>query len=332
MPSASWVPDPLRREAARRWDAASTGRVTTLVRRGRRRGRPSPVEETVVDELAKAARKGQLSPADRAKLAPLVAAYLHEIAAAATAEGEEHRAVPEDLVEPIAQAFTALYQPVKDPSPEPPAPIVQAIADQYHRLYYHRAPRTWRNTFYRGNRILKLPLDMWVYGEILWDLKPSLVVETGTRYGGSALWFADQLDLIGHGRVVTVDIDDLQGRPEHDRITYLLGSSTDPGIVDRVRELMPDDGGHVLVVLDSDHSRDHVLGELRVLSELVTTGSYVIVEDTDINGHPVLPKFGPGPMEAVDAFLAETDRFEPDESREKYYVTQNPRGYLRRVR
>ena len=85
-----------------------------------------------------------------------------------------------------------------------------------------------------------------------------------------------------------------------------------------------------MVVLDSDHSRDHVLRELRRFHSLVSPGQYLVVEDTNVNGHPVLPQHGPGPMEALDIFLAENDDFEIDSSREKYLITFNPRGYLRK--
>ena len=86
-----------------------------------------------------------------------------------------------------------------------------------------------------------------------------------------------------------------------------------------------------MVILDSDHRKDHVVDELRLYSPLVTKGSYLIVEDTNINGRPVFPGFGPGPAEAVDDFLAATTAFERDLSRERFFVTFNPGGYLRRV-
>ena len=87
-----------------------------------------------------------------------------------------------------------------------------------------------------------------------------------------------------------------------------------------------------MVVLDSDHHKQHVLNELRIYSKFVTRGSYLIVEDTNINGHPVLPKFGPGPMEAVSQFLQENKDFVVDKTREKFYLTQNPNGYLIKLR
>jgi cephalosporin hydroxylase len=99
--------------------------------------------------------------------------------------------------------------------------------------------------------------------------------------------------------------------------------------VARVRDFV-EDREPVVVILDSDHGKDHVLEELRRYAPLVTSGSYLIVEDTNINGHPVLPDFGPGPMEAVETFLSESDDFSVDTTREKLMLTFNPRGYLRR--
>jgi cephalosporin hydroxylase len=112
-------------------------------------------------------------------------------------------------------------------------------------------------------------------------------------------------------------------------VTYLTGSSIAPEIHGRVVELVGD-RSPVLVILDSDHTRDHVLEEMRLYGPLVSAGSYMIVEDTNVNGHPVQPRFGPGPMEAVDEFLRESDGFEIDEEREKFFLTFNPRGFLRK--
>ena len=156
------------------------------------------------------------------------------------------------------------------------------------------------------------------------------IIETGTESGGSALYLACVCDLVQKGRVITVDIEDREGRPRHPRIQYLLGSSTAEEVVAQVRGQVGD-RDTVMVILDSDHTRDHVLRELRLYSGLVTPGSYLIVEDTNVNGHPVYPEFGPGPMEAVDVFLEENRQFVVDKSREKFYMTFNPKGYLRRV-
>jgi cephalosporin hydroxylase len=114
-------------------------------------------------------------------------------------------------------------------------------------------------------------------------------------------------------------------------ITYLLGSSTASEIVDEVKK-RAQGKNKILVILDSDHSKEHVLGELRAYSPLVNVGSYVIVEDTNVNGHPVAKSFGPGPMEAAEAFLKENSFFSVDKSKEKFYLTFNPSGYLKRIK
>ena len=202
--------------------------------------------------------------------------------------------------------------------------------DRFHRLYYNEMARTWGRTFWLGTRAAKTPLDLWIYQEILTDLQPELVIETGTAAGGSARFLASCMDMIGRGRVITVDLVDVPGRPQHDRITYLTGSSVDPAILEQVRAAAAD-AESVMVVLDSDHSRDHVLAELHAYSPLVTPGSYLVVEDTNVNGHPILPSFGPGPHEAVEAFLAGGAPFVRDREREKFFFTFNPGGYLKRV-
>jgi cephalosporin hydroxylase len=138
-------------------------------------------------------------------------------------------------------------------------------------------------------------------------------------------------DLIGSGRIVTVDVEDRPGRPVHGRITYLEGSSTSDEVLEQVTAFVQD-AERVMVILDSDHSRDHVLRELELYSPLVSKGCYLVVEDTNVNGHPVVPGFGPGPMEALIEFLGGTNDFEVDRSREKLMLTFNPSGYLLRVR
>jgi cephalosporin hydroxylase len=130
---------------------------------------------------------------------------------------------------------------------------------------------------------------------------------------------------------VTIDIVDKPDRPQHPRITYLNGSSVDPAIVGTVAGMVNEDST-VLVILDSDHSHTRVLAELRTWHGLVGVGSYVIVEDSNVNNHPAHPRFGPGPMEAIDEFLTENDRFVVDETKHKFLMTFNPRGYLKRVR
>lgn len=209
----------------------------------------------------------------------------------------------------------------------------KSIVDQFHMLYYdtQNFGGTWGATTWLGVPVSKVPLDLWVYQEIIHELKPDLIIESGTSYGGSALFMASVCDLLGKGRIVSIDIEAKSPRPTHPRIQYFLGSSTSEQIVEQVKGLIGDQD-KVMVILDSDHRKEHVLDELRIYSALVTQGSYLIVEDTNVNGHPIAPEHGPGPLEAIEEFLVDNTDFVVDRSREKFYLTFNPRGYLRRVR
>ena len=206
----------------------------------------------------------------------------------------------------------------------------EELADRFHRYYYQSRDRTWNNMRWLGVPTLKMPLDMWIYQEMLYEIKPDVLLECGTFNGGSALYFASLMDLVKKGRVITIDIEAKPDMPKHPRINYLIGSSTSPEIFAQVRRLIKP-GETVMVSLDSNHSKGHVLAELKTYADLVSVGSYLVVEDTNINGHPVLPEFGPGPMEALDEFLSENKNFVSDKDREKFLVTFNPRGYLKKV-
>ena len=208
--------------------------------------------------------------------------------------------------------------------------VQRTVIDQFHRLYYKRGRQTWRNTYFLGARVWKSPLDLWIYQEMLHELRPDYLIEAGTKFGGSAYYFAHLFDLLGHGQVITIDVKPQPNRPEHERITYLTGSSTDEAVAQEVDRRVA--GGTVMVVLDSDHRRDHVLAELRLWHSRVPVGSYIVVEDTHADGHPITTRFGPGPWDAIDPFLAENDAFEIDRSRHKFLMTFNRRGYLKRVR
>jgi cephalosporin hydroxylase len=206
----------------------------------------------------------------------------------------------------------------------------QDTIERFHRLYYDSMDKTWKDTWWLGVRAAKCPLDFWIYQEILSETRPDVIIECGTAFGGSALFMASVFDVLGHGEIMSIDIEDIPGRPHHPRISYVLGSSTDPEIVRRV-VARAGAAERVMVILDSDHRRDHVRRELRAYSPLVTPGCYLVVEDANLNGHPVVPEFGPGPREALDEFLEATTAFEVDRGREKLMLTFNPGGYLRRL-
>jgi cephalosporin hydroxylase len=205
------------------------------------------------------------------------------------------------------------------------------VIDHFHRLYYGSPRRTRRNTFWLGFQAQKCPLDLWIYQEIIFETRPDIIIETGTASGGSALFLASTCDLMGRGEIISIDIEDKENRPEHPRIEYLLGSSTSEEIVEKVQALITGKD-RIMVALDSDHHKDHVLKELQIYSKFVTRENYLIVEDTNINGYPVKPKFGAGPMEAVKEFLGMNDDFIIDRSREKFYLTFNPDGYLKKIK
>ncbi len=231
--------------------------------------------------------------------------------------------------ETVAKAFRAFAN--ADVSGKRPSPrIRRALVEQFHRLYYHSAKQTWQNTHFLGARVWKNPMDLWLYQEMIHELRPDFIVEAGTKFGGSAYYFARLFDLIGHGQVITIDIEEQPGRPEHPRITYLSGSSADPAIAASVDERVGD--GKALIVLDSSHRRDHVLEELRLWGPRVPMGWPIVVEDTHADGHPITTRFGRGPWDAVEAFLSENDSFVVDEDMHKFFFTFNPRGYLKRVR
>ncbi len=210
----------------------------------------------------------------------------------------------------------------------------QQAIDAFHQVYYgteadDSEARTYRISWL-GYEMFKCPLDLWIYQEIITRQKPAVIVETGTYRGGSALYLATLCDLVGHGRVVTVDVDTSWQAvlPRHPRITYLNGSSTDPATVAKIAGIVA--GRHSLVILDSDHRYAHVLAELRTYRSLVQPGGYLVVEDTNVNGHPAYPEFGPGPWEAVQTFLREDSGFYSDPACERLLMTMNPQGFLRR--
>jgi cephalosporin hydroxylase len=201
---------------------------------------------------------------------------------------------------------------------------------EYFRQYYDLG--VWKRQHYRGIRILKVPTDLWNYQEIFSERRIEWVIETGSAHGGSALYFADLLELAGApGKGITIDVSHaaLQLR-EHARIEFVLASSAIEQTARRVAQMLPAQRGPLFMILDSDHSKAHVLRELEVLTPLLRRGDYLVVEDTCVNGHPVRPEFGPGPMEALEEFVRlHPQMFAADVEREgKFGFTAAPTGYL----
>jgi cephalosporin hydroxylase len=204
------------------------------------------------------------------------------------------------------------------------------LIDDYTKYYFDSG--VWRNVKYRGITALKCVSDMWNYQEIINDFGVQWVIETGSRHGGSALFFADLLAARGaRGRVISIDIDfEANALVDHPGIEFLYGDSASPEIVASVKRLLGEAPGRVFAILDSDHRQQHVSRELEAYVPLLASGDYLVVEDTCVNGHPILPDFGPGPWEAVEAYQASHpgvlrhDR----EREEKFGITFAPNGYF----
>ena len=207
--------------------------------------------------------------------------------------------------------------------------------EEYHKWYYDN--EIWEDVRFLGVVTNKSVSDMWNYQEILAELKPGLVVEFGTRFGGSALFFS----VIGRAvnpdlRVLSVDITHGEVEPgvrDDPSIRLLEVSSTDPLVARVIRDMRADCPGSAFFILDSDHTRAHVLAELDLVRTVVDSGDYVVVEDGNINGNPVLPGWGEGPAEALQEYFRRyPEDYMRDTQREKKFgFTFAPSGYLVKV-
>jgi cephalosporin hydroxylase len=219
------------------------------------------------------------------------------------------------------------------------------------------------NNHFLGVEIWQNPFDMWVFQQMITELKPDVIIETGTAHGGSALFFAMMLEKLNPvGRVISVEIDpDVDNNISEarsfpvfrNRVSIIKGDSVSSQTLDRIQQAIEDiqrdkNAGRdssdqqdlvVLVTLDSLHSAEHVLEELRVYSQFVSKGSYIVVQDTVIDSNPkfvdwfVLPWANgatAGPSQAVQEFLDKNTNFRRDKRWEKFYFTFYPGGFLKK--
>lgn len=199
-----------------------------------------------------------------------------------------------------------------------------------------------------GVPIIQMPADVMATQEVIWATKPDIIIETGVARGGSMIMMAAMLKLIGKGKVIGVDIDirahnreAIETHPMSPLIELIEGPSTAAETLAKVKASIPA-GASVMVVLDSDHSRDHVLDELRHYGPLVTEGQFLVVADTLLGRveaaqtptkrskiwHP-----GDEPLTALNTYLGETDRFQPDDViNGKLVFSSSPGGYVRCIR
>ena len=201
-----------------------------------------------------------------------------------------------------------------------------------------------------GRQVIQYPQDLIAMQEIIWEVKPDLIIETGIAHGGSLIYYASLLELIstsgfGEGSVLGIDVDirkhnrdAIENHPMFKRIEMIQGSSIDPIAVKQVMDKSKDKT-NILVVLDSNHTHDHVLAELEIYAKLVSVNSYCVVFDTVIEDLPsdlsVDRPWGPSdnPKTAVWKFLESNNNFKIDEKiQDKLLVTVAPDGYLKRVK
>jgi cephalosporin hydroxylase len=199
------------------------------------------------------------------------------------------------------------------------------------------------NFSWMGRPIIQYPQDMIAMQELLWDIKPDLLIETGIAHGGSLIYYASIMELIGKGKVLGIDIDirehnklAIEAHPMYKRIDMIEGSSIDLSIIEQVKSHIKDDMT-IMVSLDSNHTHDHVLEELKLYSPFVTLGSYCVVFDTIVED---MPKgmydrpwdTGNNPKTAVWEFLKQCNDFEIDNSIDnKLLISVAPEGYLKRI-
>ncbi len=219
---------------------------------------------------------------------------------------------------------------------------------EYARLFMQETGR-FKYTYHfewLGRPVIQLPQDLIAMQEIIWKVKPDLIIETGIALGGSLIFYASILELLGEdGHVLGIDIDirahnrvEIENHPMFKRITMIQGSSVDEQVAQQVKDFS-EGRKRVLVVLDSNHTHEHVSKELALYSPLITRDSYLVVCDTvieDVPDDPIRDRpWGKGnnPKTAVWEFLKTTDRFEIDqEYNDKLLITVAPDGYLRCVK
>lgn len=181
----------------------------------------------------------------------------------------------------------------------------------------------------------KMLTDIWVYQEIIHETKPDLIIEIGSFYGGSTLFLAQMLELIGGGEVLSIDVSHDYFMAKHPRIQKITGDCSDPAVIEKVSALAREK--KVMVIHDGDHTAQAVLRDLKLYAPFVTPGMYLIVEDGVIDilnpKYCKLAKAYPdgGPLKALREFFDEAkDSFEMDMRRERFVLTVNPNGYLKR--
>jgi cephalosporin hydroxylase len=216
----------------------------------------------------------------------------------------------------------------------------EVLADLFTRAGWQR--KLSYEVAWLGIPIIQLPEDIVIVQELIWRVRPDVIVECGVAHGGALVLYASILELLGRGRVIGIDVEirkynrlAIESHPLARRITLIEGSSTDLAIVAGVRDSI-DPSARTMVMLDSDHSREHVRAELELYAPLVSPGSYLVVFDEVMPMVADAPNGKPSwatdnPLEAVRDFLVEHPEFEVDAAPERLAVTYCRSGFLRRL-
>jgi cephalosporin hydroxylase len=229
----------------------------------------------------------------------------------------------------ISRAFSEAGTDDPDGFPDTAVPIDEELQIAFLEAYWRNL--AWQDSEWLGHRIGRPPTDLFAYQELVHDVRPDWIIEFRTLDGAKALFFATLCDLVGHGQVLSIDQHAAAGRPDHPRITYLEGQSTHDDVAAKAREIVGADA-RCVVVMNSGGSRMRVVKEIELFEPFVPIGSYLVVEDTIVNGHPVYASFGPGPFEAVRDVTRMRGEFVADPRFERYGVSFNRGGFLRRVK
>jgi cephalosporin hydroxylase len=211
--------------------------------------------------------------------------------------------------------------------PPKPLPVPQDLKADFIDAFWRS--EEWHRAQWLGRRTHRAPTDLFVYQELIWRLRPGWIVETRTGVGGRALFLASICELAGEGQVLSIDGSPVGTPPSHPRITYLTGDPGAPGTAAQARAIVGEDPRALVII--GGGANHQVTAAFRNYAPLVPIGSYVVVEDTILEGNPVWPDFGPGPASALLEIL-DGRQFVIDQSLERYALTFNVGGYLRRVR
>lgn len=206
--------------------------------------------------------------------------------------------------------------------------LKQLMREQWNKICPVNDKHTWF-----GVGIQKHPCDLWVTQELLFQIKPDVILEIGNYTGGSTYALAHFCDIMGKGRIISVDITDENHDPNpllqnHERIQWIIADATQPNVIETIKGMI-EPHERVLVIEDSSHTYANTLAVINAYQDLVRPGDYFIVEDT-ICWHGLDVGPNPGPWEAVQEFLRNNPNWEADREREKMITTWTPMGYLRR--